>query len=129
MNRPEYMLEDRVWYIPPGAKFAVLATVIGVSRAIEFGSFYFYDIDEPTGHSLPEDELMLEKYRGDIPSYVKENIEEYSKHFENIQEWRKSQVDFIYSTHVKAYGDKAERWGWMKEDYYPERSKDEIICA
>jgi len=81
MNRPEFMLEDRVWYIPAGAKFAVLATVIGVSRSIDPRSFYFYDIDEPTGHSLPEDQLMLEVYRDDILLAVEENIEEYSKHF------------------------------------------------
>ena len=47
MRRPEFMVEDRVWYIPDGAKFAVLATITGVSRAICPGSFYFYEIDEP----------------------------------------------------------------------------------
>lgn len=127
MIRPEFSIEDRVWFIPNGAVFAVLATIIGVKRAINPGSFYFYELDEPVGHDVAEDELCLEKYRDCVEGQLEAETKEYPDGPKDIVSWRKRRVDFIYSTHVKAYGDKMERWPWMEEEFYPKRTKDELI--
>lgn len=126
-RRPEFMIEDRVWYIPDGANFAVLATVTGVSRAPQPGSNYFYDLDEPIGHSVPDEELCLEKYKDDVAEFLSEHVKDFPDGETDLKVWRRRMVDFIYSTHVKAYGEKVQRWPWMEEGYYPERTEDEII--
>ncbi len=127
MRRPEFMIEDRVWFMPDGGKFAVLSTVIGISRSIHPDSFYFYDIDEPVGHSVPENELCLKKYQDSVIEAIADHIKNFPNGYTELEEWRKAQVDAIYSTHVKAYSDNTERYHWLEEGYYPARAEDEII--
>ena len=97
----EYKVGDRVWWW--NAHVFVRCTVTRVDdqwRKKDKDGTLFYEIDEPTGHSLGADELSLtlEEAVGDASQW-EEGIGQTP--LGTLEEIRKKRVRFILSTHLE----------------------------
>ena len=98
----ELKIGDAVWYIPDGYLLAVKCKIIEIDDEFDpVGGIIFYDIDEPVGHDLYEDELFLTKKAAEAALLVKYENRHYKYKDSPAVEldlYRKRKIKFIVST-------------------------------
>jgi len=132
----EFDAGEEVWIVY-ARTLIVRCTICEVNkwaRNSHASAFLFYDVDEPIGHDLPEDELYTSKEEAlwelalqvdDELNYLKENkdqdaINEYTGRFsETLDDLRTGFIHSIAKTHGDKY--KASK-AWM-EQAYPKKER------
>jgi hypothetical protein len=107
--KPKYKIGDKVWWVVPNTNLIIRCEITHVDFTEEEGRLVFYDLDEPVGHSVSEDELFDEQFECDY---------DYKK--ESLESWREGSIKFINSTYT-SQGYAPPDWGWLKQK---EKDKD-----
>jgi hypothetical protein len=104
----DYKVDDTVWFIPDGYLIAIECKIIEVDDELRKHapeSYLFYDLDEPVGHCVTNDELYITKEL--VLEELKFRYEEaLNEIFENdkdklvitLNEYRTRRINFIVNT-------------------------------
>ena len=116
-TKAKYNIGSKVWHIP--SRIAIQCTVEEVS---DFEDCPCYWLDEPIGHSVPENELF------DSLEDATEGLRAYMKDCESkvltLDEYRKTATEFLSGSHGKR---KAEAKAAIEADLKPKAQGTEWI--
>lgn len=129
LNVNEFEKGEKVWIVP-GYRYliAIQCTIEEVDdrfRKEDSDAYLFYDVDEPIGHNIAEDEIFLtrEDAEEELFARYEEELEcDRVKADITLKEFREGKIKFIVET-----------WeGWRPEDYneethwrYPDKKEKE----
>jgi hypothetical protein len=105
----DYKVGDEVWYAPPGYALIIKCKIIEVDDQFRKKSpqaYLFYDLDEPVGHYVADDEFYTS-----FEEVVADFQDEYSNDcpMMTLDEFRKSKIHFIVGTwHDRTAAEKEE---------------------
>lgn len=107
MNNHKYKAGNKVWWVAPNTNLVIQCEITQIATKPNW-TINFYDLDEPVGHSISEDELFDEPFDC-----------EFDQKIESLDKWRESMIKFINSTYMNS-GYEAPDWTWLKN-----KQKDE----
>lgn len=106
----DYKIGDEVWYIPRGSNILIKCKITEVDdqwRKKEPQAYLFYDIEEPCGHFLADDEFFvadsteeaLEVFQEYLREWYGEEDKEERRRVDTLEEFRKRVIHFVIATH------------------------------
>ena len=103
MDEIEYKVGDEVWYAPDGCKFIVKCKITEVddeNRKKESQAYIWYDIDEPVGHFVDEEELVPVENNSSDDQSCDDDGPGYPEDYDiTLAQWRQRQINFIVKAH------------------------------
>lgn len=138
----EFKVGDKVWYIGGQRLDGLIAILCTITELDDYfnkkdpKAYIFYHVDEPTGHSLADDELILTREEAeDELLNLAEEAEEYEpgtvKQDVDLEEWRKSCISFIMETWKEVnpvwtvkYPNKKENEEWFNLEHLQSEIKN-----